>query len=82
MDVTSFVKSELAGADNIKSKTNRKNVSDNLTAILSELTTLNELPENGLAFFYGIEESGGTETSNGWFKDSRQPMNTHPVLLK
>ncbi len=59
-DVISFVKTELAGADNIKSKANRKNVSDNLTAILSELTKLNGIPEHGLAFFFGIEEEGGT----------------------
>ncbi|TFG34918.1 peptide chain release factor 1 [Candidatus Thorarchaeota archaeon] len=59
-DVISFVKTELAGADNIKSKTNRKNVSDNLTAILSELTKINGIPDNGLAFFFGIEEEGGT----------------------
>jgi len=63
MDVTSFVKTELAGADNIKSKANRKNVADNLTAILSELTKINDLPENGLAFFFGIEEEGGTGKS-------------------
>ncbi len=61
-DVISFVRTELAGAENIKSKANRKNVSDNLTAILSELTKINEIPENGLAFFYGIEEEGGTGT--------------------
>ena len=60
MDVTSFVKTELAGSDNIKSKANRKNVADNLTAIISELTKLNDLPPNGLAFFFGIEEEGGT----------------------
>jgi len=60
MDVTSFVKTELAGADNIKSKANRKNVADNLTAILSELTKINDLPTNGLAFFFGIEEEGGS----------------------
>ena len=59
-DVINFVKTELAGADNIKSKANRKNVSDNLTAILSELTKINEIPENGIAFFYGIQEEGGT----------------------
>lgn len=59
-DVIGFVKTELAGVDNIKSKQNRKNVSDNLTAILSELTKINGLPENGLAFFFGIEEEGGT----------------------
>ncbi|MFW9807553.1 MAG: peptide chain release factor aRF-1, partial [Candidatus Thorarchaeota archaeon] len=59
-DVISFVRTELAGADNIKSKANRKNVSDNLTAILSELTKLNEIPENGMAFFFGVEEEGGT----------------------
>ncbi|MCK5264266.1 MAG: hypothetical protein KAR03_01560, partial [Candidatus Thorarchaeota archaeon] len=61
IDAISFVKAELAGADNIKSKQNRKHVSDNLTAILSELTSIKKLPENGMAFFFGIEESGGTE---------------------
>ncbi|MFW9907280.1 MAG: peptide chain release factor aRF-1 [Candidatus Thorarchaeota archaeon] len=59
-EVVSFVRTELAGADNIKSKTNRKNVQDNLTAILSELTKINNLPPNGLAFFFGFEEEGGT----------------------
>ncbi|TFG14458.1 peptide chain release factor 1 [Candidatus Thorarchaeota archaeon] len=60
-DVISFVRDELAGAENIKSKTNRKNVSDNLTAILSELTRIGQMPDNGLAFFFGIEEEGGTD---------------------
>ncbi|MFX0107680.1 MAG: peptide chain release factor aRF-1 [Candidatus Hodarchaeota archaeon] len=60
IDTISFVKAELAGADNIKSKANRKNVQDNLTAILSELTKLNELPKTGIAFFYGIVEEGGS----------------------
>jgi len=50
-DVISFVRTELAGAENIKSKANRKNVSDNLTAILSELSKVGQIPENGLAFF-------------------------------
>ncbi|TXT55175.1 MAG: hypothetical protein BAJATHORv1_40084 [Candidatus Thorarchaeota archaeon] len=50
----------MAGAEQIKSKTNRKNVQDNLTAILSELTMISELPENGIAFFFGIMEEGGT----------------------
>ncbi|MFW9808629.1 MAG: peptide chain release factor aRF-1 [Candidatus Thorarchaeota archaeon] len=59
-DVINFVKTELAGAENIKSKANRKNVSDNLTAILSELTKIPEIPQNGLAFFFGVEEEGGT----------------------
>ena len=60
IDVINFVKSELAGADNIKSKANRKNVQDNLTAILSELTKTEKLPDNGMVFFFGIEEEGGT----------------------
>ncbi|MFX1263657.1 MAG: peptide chain release factor aRF-1 [Promethearchaeota archaeon] len=60
VDVTGFVKTELAGADNIKSKANRKNVQDNLTAILSELNLVTALPENGMAFFFGILEEGGT----------------------
>lgn len=59
-DVISFVRTELAGADNIKSKANRKNVSDNLTAILSELSKVGQIPDNGLAFFFGVEEEGGT----------------------
>ncbi len=59
-DVINFVRTELAGTDNIKSKTNRKNVADNLTAILSELTKIKEIPPNGIAFFFGIQEEGGT----------------------
>ncbi len=59
-EVINFVKTELAGADNIKSKANRKNVQDNLAAILNELTLIGKLPENGIAFFFGIEEEGGT----------------------
>ena len=42
IDVINFVKTELAGAENIKSKANRKNVQDNLTAILNELIKLKE----------------------------------------
>ncbi|MFX1369186.1 MAG: peptide chain release factor aRF-1 [Promethearchaeota archaeon] len=60
VDATSFVKAELAGADNIKSKANRKNVQDNLTAILSELTKMSDVPANGIAFFFGVQEEGGT----------------------
>jgi len=60
LEVISFVKMELAGAENIKSKANRKNVQDNLAAILTELTSIKTLPETGLAFFYGFEEEGGT----------------------
>jgi peptide chain release factor subunit 1 len=60
IDVVGFVKSELAGADNIKSKSNRKNVQDNLTAILTELTMISEIPENGLALFFGIVDEGGS----------------------
>ncbi len=59
-DVIGFVKAELAGADNIKSKSNRKNVQDNLTAMLSELTIITEIPENGIAMFFGIVEEGGS----------------------
>ncbi|UCE09270.1 MAG: peptide chain release factor 1 [Candidatus Thorarchaeota archaeon] len=59
-DTISFVRTEIAAADNIKSKANRKNVQDNLTAILSELTKIGEVPKNGIAFFFGILEEGGT----------------------
>ncbi len=59
-DVINFVRTELSGTDNIKSKTNRKNVADNLTAILSELTKIKQIPKNGIAFFFGIQEEGGS----------------------
>ncbi|MEM2141869.1 MAG: peptide chain release factor aRF-1 [Candidatus Thorarchaeota archaeon] len=61
-DVMTFLRTEIAGAENIKSKANRKNVIDNLTAILNELTKIRELPPTGIAFFYGILEEGGTNT--------------------
>ncbi len=60
VDVINFVRTELSGSENIKSKTNRKNVQDNLTAILSELTKMREIPETGIVFFFGIQEEGGT----------------------
>ncbi|MGY5852065.1 MAG: peptide chain release factor 1, partial [Candidatus Thorarchaeota archaeon] len=60
MDTISFVKTEISEADNIKSKQNRKNVQDNLTAILTELTKIGKLPETGIVFFFGILEHGGT----------------------
>ncbi len=59
-DVISFIRTEVAGAENIKDKTNRKNVQDNLTAILNELTKIRQLPETGVAFFFGIKDVGGT----------------------
>ncbi len=61
-DVISFVRTEIAGADNIKSKMNRKNVADNLTAILNELTNVTQVPPTGMVFFYGIMEESGTNT--------------------
>lgn len=61
-DVINFVRTEIAGSDNIKSKMNRKNVADNLTAILNELTKVKQVPPTGMVFFYGIREEGGTNT--------------------
>ncbi|NWF95162.1 MAG: peptide chain release factor 1 [Candidatus Thorarchaeota archaeon] len=60
VDIMSFIRTEIAGAENIKDKINRKNVQENLTAILNELTKISRLPENGMVFFYGIEDQGGT----------------------
>ncbi len=62
-DVIGFVRAELAGCENIKSRVNRRNVADNLTAILSELTKMKSVPENGVAFFYGIQEGEGGGTN-------------------
>ncbi len=63
-DVIGFVRAELAGCENIKSRVNRRNVADNLTAILSELTKRQfSVPANGIAFFYGIQEAEGGGTA-------------------
>jgi len=64
-DVISFVRAELAGCENIKSRVNRRNVADNLTAIMSELTKRSfSVPANGVAFFYGIQEAEGGGTAH------------------
>lgn len=52
----SFIKRELAETENIKDKANRKIVITNLQWILNDVTKLENIPDNGIVFFYGMGE--------------------------
>ncbi|MGQ4833278.1 MAG: peptide chain release factor aRF-1 [Candidatus Asgardarchaeia archaeon] len=57
-DVINFLRQEYETAGNIKDKTNRKMVQDNLVRMINELQKYKKLPENGLALFFGYHEIG------------------------
>ncbi|MCD6513532.1 MAG: peptide chain release factor aRF-1 [Candidatus Odinarchaeota archaeon] len=58
VDVINFLKQEYETAGNIKDKTNRKMVQDNLQKMINELQKYKKLPENGVALFFGYHEIG------------------------
>ena len=61
-DVVNQVQSELGQAQNIKSKSTRKNVSSALESILQRLKQYREVPENGLIMLVGAKDKGGGQT--------------------
>lgn len=64
--VTTYLSNEISESTNIKSKTNRKNVLDSITAILGRLKLYNNPPENGLIIYSGqIPEDGKPGTEKG-----------------
>lgn len=75
-DVTNFLKQEYETASNIKDKTNRKMVQDNLLRLLGELQRLKKIPKNGLAMFYGHEEIG-----EGQFREIKEII-VPPIPIK
>ena len=61
-DVTAQLQSELAQAQNIKSKSTKKNVSSALESILGRLKQMRETPERGVVFLMGHRAASGDQT--------------------
>ncbi|MHA1522115.1 MAG: peptide chain release factor aRF-1 [Promethearchaeota archaeon] len=65
-DVISYLKKEIGESTNIKSKGNRKNVIDSITAIIGQLRNFKNVPPNGLIMYSGqIPEDGKQGTEKG-----------------
>lgn len=62
LDVTQQLQSELAQAQNIKSKSTRKNVSSALETILGRIKQFKTTPERGLVFLAGHKAASGDQT--------------------
>lgn len=76
-DATGYLKQEIGESSNIKSKTNRKNVIDSITALLGQLRNIKEVPENGLIMYSGqIPEDNkpGTEKSELYLIEPPEPI--------
>lgn len=53
-EVVSMLREERGTADNIKSDTTRKHVTDSLSKVVQRLSMLGKTPENGIAMFCGM----------------------------
>jgi len=76
-DVTGYLKKEIGESSNIKSKTNRKNVIDSITALLGKLKNIRQVPPNGYAMYSGqIPENNkpGTERSEIYIIEPPEPL--------
>ncbi len=71
------VAAEKSTADNIKSKTTRKNVTDALETISRELKHYKQTPPNGIAIFCGnVSEKEGQADVKLWIIEPPQPLKT------
>ena len=78
-DVTSYLKKEIGESSNIKSKGNRKNVIDSITAILGKLKNIKEVPPNGIIIYSGQvpeDNKPGTEKSEIYIIEPPEPLKT------
>ncbi len=76
-DVTGYLKQEIGESSNIKSKTNRKNVIDSITALLGQLRNIKEVSSTGLIMYSGqIPEDfkPGTEKSEMYLIEPPEPL--------
>ncbi|MCF2139055.1 MAG: peptide chain release factor aRF-1 [Candidatus Lokiarchaeota archaeon] len=76
-DVISYLKKEIGESSNIKSKGNRKNVIDSITALIGQLRNIKEIPPNGLLMYSGqIPEDNkpGTERSELYIIEPPEPV--------
>ncbi len=65
-EVMSYLKKEISESSNIKSKGNKKNVLDSISALMGKLRLIKEIPENGLAMYSGqIPDEGKPGTEKG-----------------
>lgn len=78
-DVMTDLRNEFGTADNIKSKTTRKNVQDALTKAMERLKLFKTVPKNGLAIFSGnIQGDSERDSSMVTFVvDPPEPINTY-----
>ncbi len=73
--VAKQIDSEKSTADNIKSKSTRKNVLDSLESIGRELKLYKKTPDNGLAIFCGnVSEKEGQDDIKLWVLEPPQPL--------
>jgi peptide chain release factor subunit 1 len=71
------ISAEQSTADNIKSKTVRKNVTNALDMISRELKKYRQTPENGMAIFCGnISEKEGQDDLQLWIIEPPKPLRT------
>lgn len=75
--VANQIEAEKSTADNIKSKTTRKNVMDALEMISRELKFYKKTSENGMALFCGnISEKEGQSDMKLWIIEPPEPLRT------
>ena len=75
--VAGQIDAEKSTADNIKSKTTRKNVMDALETVSRELKMYKQTPENGMAIFCGnVSENEGQQDLQIWALEPPQPLRT------
>ena len=74
--ITNHLAEEAGTAENIKSKSVRKNVVAALEKIISELKLIKKTPENGLAIFCGnVSENEGRQDLQIWMIEPPEPIN-------
>ncbi len=78
-EVMGYLKNEVSESSNIKSKGNRKNVMDSISALMSKLRLMKNFQPSGLAMYSGqIPEDGkpGTEQSELYMIEPPEPIKT------
>jgi peptide chain release factor subunit 1 len=78
-DVMTDLRNEYGTAENIKSKTTRKNVQDALTRVMERLKLFREIPDNGLTIFSGNIQGDNEreEEMVTYVLEPREPINIY-----
>lgn len=75
-EISNLVASEAGTAENIKSKTTRKNVTGALERVVQSLKNIRQTPANGLVIFSGnISEKEGISDIQLWMFEPPEPVN-------